>query len=64
MKTIDMIKKLGGNRAAIAEQAGISVQHLNNMVYKDVEVEELPDGSFVTVHKNATRFSGQTTSSD
>ena len=57
MKTLEMIKKLGGNRAAIAEQAGISIQQLNNMVYKDVEVEELKDGSFVTVHKNATRFS-------
>lgn len=64
MKTIDMIKKLGGNRAAIAKEAGISVQHLNNMVYKDVEVEQLIDGSFITIHKNATRFTGKTTSSD
>ena len=57
MKTIDMIKKLGGNRAAIAEQAGISIQQLNNMVYKDVEVEELKGGLFVTVRRDATYFS-------
>lgn len=56
MKTIDMIKKLGGNRASIAEQAGISVQQLNNMVYKGVEVEELKDGRFVTVRRDATYF--------
>jgi len=61
MKTIDMIKKLGGNRAAIAEQAGISIFQLNNMVYKGVEVEELKDGSFVAVRKDAVRFNGQAT---
>jgi len=51
-----MIKKLGGNRAAIAKQAGISVQQLNNMVSKGQEVELLPDGSFVAVRSNAVRF--------
>ena len=51
-----MIKQLGGNRAAIAKQAGISVFQLNNMVSKGREVELLPDGSFVAVRSNAVRF--------
>lgn len=51
-----MIKQLGGNRTAIAEQAGISIQQLNNMVSKGQEVELLQDGSFVAVRSNAVRF--------
>ena len=56
MKITEMIKQLGGNRAAIAKQAGISVQQLNNMVSKGQEVELLPDGSYVAVRSNAVRF--------
>jgi hypothetical protein len=56
MKITQMIKQLGGNRAAIAKQAGISIQQLNNMVSKEQEVEILPDGSFVAVRSNAVRF--------
>jgi hypothetical protein len=56
MKITEMIKQLGGNRAAIAEKAGISVFQLNNMVSKGQEVELLPDGSFVAVRSNAVRF--------
>lgn len=57
MKIKQLIEKLGGDRAAIAKQAGITVFQLNNMVYKDVEVEELKDGRFVVVRKDATYFS-------
>ena len=56
MEIREMIKKLGGNRAAIAEQAGISIQHLNNQVSNDVSVVELKSGGFVTVRKDATYF--------
>lgn len=56
MKITEMIEQLGGNRSAIAQQAGISVQQLNNMVSKGQEVELLPDGSFVAVRSNAVRF--------
>jgi len=56
VKITEMIKQLGGNRAAIAKQAGISVFQLNNMVSKGQEVELLPDGSFVAVRSNAVRF--------
>ena len=51
-----MIKKLGGHRATIAKDAGISVQVLNNAVSKGVSVEELKDGRFVTVRRDATYF--------
>ena len=57
MKIKQMIKQLGGNRAAIAKKAGVSVQQLNNQVSKGVEVEELKDGRFVTVRKDATYYS-------
>lgn len=56
MKITEMIKLLGGNRAAIAKDAGISIQHLNNMVYKGVDVEETKDGYFVVVRKGSTYF--------
>lgn len=56
MKITEMIKQLGGNRAAIAKRAGISIQQLNNMVSKGQEVELLQDGSFVAVRSNAVRF--------
>ena len=58
MKITEMIKQLGGNRAAIAEQAEISIQQLNNMVSKNQEVELLQDGTFVAVRSNAVRFKG------
>lgn len=56
MKIKQLIEKLGGNRAAIALNAGISVQQLNNMVYKNVDVAELKNGSFVVVRKDAVYF--------
>ena len=56
MKITEMIEKLGGNRAAIAKKAGVSVQQLNNQVSKGVEVVELKDGRFVTVRKNTTYY--------
>ena len=56
MHTKQMIKQLGGNRAAIAKQAGISNATLRNQISKDVTVEELKDGRFVTVRKDATYF--------
>lgn len=56
MNIKDMIKKLGGHRATIAKQAGISVQTLNNAVSKGISVEELKDGRFVTVRRDATYF--------
>jgi hypothetical protein len=59
MKITQMIKQLGGNRAAIAKAAGISIQHLNNMVSKGVEVKELPSGDFIVVRKDATVFKGK-----
>ena len=51
-----MIDKLSSPRKDIAKEAGISVEHLNNMVSLKVEVDELPDGSFVVVRGNAVRF--------
>lgn len=59
MKITEMIKRLGGNRAAIAAQADISVQQLNNQVSNNVTVVELADGRFVTVRKDATYFGEQ-----
>ena len=56
MKITEMIKQLGGNRTAIAKEAGISIQQLNNMVYKGVDVEETKGGYFVVVRKGATYF--------
>ena len=56
MKIIEMIDKLSSPRKDIAKEAGISVEHLNNMVSLKVEVDELPDGSFVVVRGNAVRF--------
>lgn len=56
MLVLDMIKKLGGNRQAIADKAGISYQQLTNMINKGVVVEELKDGRFVVVRKDATYF--------
>jgi hypothetical protein len=56
MKIIQMIDKLSLSRKDIAKEAGISVEQLNNMVSLKVEVDELPDGSFVVVRGNAVRF--------
>lgn len=56
MKIIEMIGKLSLSRKDIAKEAGISVEQLNNMVSLKVEVDELPDGSFVVVRGNAVRF--------
>lgn len=52
-----MIEELGGDRAAIAEQANISIQQLNNMVYKGVIVEETKGGLYVVVRRDSTYFS-------
>lgn len=56
MKITEMIELLGGNRAAIAKKAGISIYQLNNAVSKGAEVEQLTDGRFVIVRKDATYF--------
>ena len=52
----EMICKIGMTRADIAGLAGISIQQLNNNVSKGVIVEELKDGRFVTVRRDATYF--------
>ncbi len=44
-----MIKKLGGHRATIASNNGMSEQQLNNYVSQGREVLELADGRFVLV---------------
>lgn len=51
-----MIEQLGGNRTAIAKQAGIPYQTLSNQIQRNVEVVELKDGRFVTVRRDATYF--------
>ncbi len=51
-----MIKKLGGHRATIAKQAGISEQSLNNLVSQKREVLELLDGRFIVVSKHTVVF--------
>jgi len=56
MKITEMIKQLGGNRTVIAKNAGISIQQLNNMVSKDVEVKQLIGGDYIVVRKDAVRF--------
>lgn len=56
MNITEMIKRFKTSRSDIAKQAGISIQQLNNQVSKSVEVEELKDGRFVTVRKDATYF--------
>jgi hypothetical protein len=53
---IDMITKMGGHRGTIANRAGISVQGLNNQVYKKVKVALLTDGRYVTIRNDATYF--------
>ena len=56
MKITEMIKKLGGHRATIAKQAGISEQSLNNLVSQKREVLELLDGRFIVVSKQTVVF--------
>ena len=51
-----MIKKLGGHRATIAKQAGISEQSLNNLVSQKREVLELLDGRFIVISKQTVVF--------
>jgi hypothetical protein len=56
MNIKQMIKKLGGNRAAIAKASGTSEQAINNAVSRDVEVVELKDGRFVAVRADAVFY--------
>lgn len=56
MKITEMIKKLGGNRAAIAKASNTSEQAINNAVFKGVEVLELKDGRFVAIRKDAVFY--------
>jgi hypothetical protein len=51
MKITDMIKRLGGNRTAIAQQANTTVHSLNNAVSKGAEVEQLVDGRYISVNR-------------
>ena len=56
MKLINLIKKLGGNRTAIAKEANMSMHALNNMVHQDREVLELADGNYILVSKHTKIF--------
>lgn len=59
MKIKQMIKQLGGNRAAIAKQAGISVQQLNNYVSQEREVKELACGGYVMITDKTKVFGNE-----
>ena len=52
----ELIEKSGLSRQAFADKAGISYQQLNNAVSKDVQVEKLADGRYMTARKDATYF--------
>ena len=56
MKLKSLIKQLGGNRAAIAERAGISTAKLNNYVSEGRSVLPLADGGYVLVTANTRVF--------
>lgn len=51
-----MVEILGGKRVDIAKNAGISLCQLNNSISTGKQVEELKDGRYVTVRKDATYF--------
>ena len=53
MKLVDLIKKLGGNRAALAKQWNTTGQQINNWVSQDREVAELANGDFIIINKHS-----------
>ena len=53
MKLIDLIKKLGGNRAALAKHWNTTEQQINNWVSQDREVVELANGDFIIINKHS-----------
>ena len=56
MKISEMIKKLGGHRATIAKQAGMSEQQLNNLVSQGREVLKLESGDYILITKKTQVF--------
>ena len=56
MKISQMIKQLGGDITAIAKKAGITPNHLRKMKSVGSEVEQLPNGDYIVVRKDAVRF--------
>ena len=56
MKIKGLIKKLGGNRTAIAENANISPAQLNNYISQDREVLELANGDYILVTSKTKIF--------
>lgn len=57
MKLIDLIKKLGGNRAALAEKWGTTEQQINNWVSQKRGVIELANGDYILTSKHTKIFS-------
>jgi transposase-like protein len=53
MKLIDLIKKMGGNRAALAKKWNTTEQQINNWVSQDREVVELANGNFIIINKHS-----------
>lgn len=53
MKLKTLIKKLGGNRAALAKQWNTTEQQINNWVSQDREVVELASGDFIVINKHS-----------
>jgi len=51
-----LIKKLGGNRNAIAKSGDMSLAQLNNLVSQDREVLKLADGNYILVSKHTKIF--------
>lgn len=58
IKITEMIKKLGGTQAAMAKQAGISPQSLNNMIRQGKEVLQLANGDYIATSKHTVIFKG------
>lgn len=63
MKLINLIKKMQRKyvhgdltREDIAQDAGISIYSLNNLVHQDREVLELADGNYILVSKHTKIF--------
>lgn len=52
----EMIKRLGGDRKAIAEASETTEQHLNNSVSKGQHVVELKNGNFIVARKSAKQY--------
>lgn len=59
MKILELMEKLGKTKTDLAKDAGISIQQLCNMIGSGVEVEELKDGRYVTVRRDAVCFNGK-----